>query len=541
MWEEKEKSESWEREWLKKTGRDYPPGVKELADKLGMTVEQYREAMKKIGTPVWSAGAVAMAPKTIPAPVTTTVTVDVTIIKENNNYKGCITIWGGRFLAPKEWRNITSKLLKPFSPGQVVEGVVDVVNGKMTLKSVELRAVESTQPSVEPKEIEEMTTATTTSVLDGFYINDESRSVFNTVWKLSQTYPEVPQKVMIKGPSGYGKTALPFLFSQVAGLDYYRMNCANVRDPEEWFGFREARGGETVFIPSRFIELVTKGNVVIVLDEFNRIEPWLHNTLYPLLDDDAKTVVHDQEFKVGPGTIFVGTINTGWKYTGTFELDEALYNRFPFVLEMGPPPHAEEVSVLVKRTGIEFKTAQAVVKLANILRQSNVGCSTRSTLLISQQINAGMSLREAFEYSVVKRTPDDGKRKEVLDLINTNAGHHTPRKWPDDIFLAAGSASVTGEEPKESVRVPAFTFSKKEGASFNAVAFQQLLKKLPLEKTCSASEAADLAELIEKGIPVVVQMSREFTSEDPLVAEIRKVGMTARYHKTEQKERGVAQ
>lgn len=538
---EKEIAIRHEEEWLRKTGRAAPPAMKGLAELAGLTEEEYKEAMRKIGAVARgvASGPVPIVPTVPPLPIT--VKVDVLITKTNGGYKGLIVNWGGTVLDPKDWKDVTFKGLKPFAPGQTVEGVVKMVNGVMSLESAKLAALN--YPSNEQKEkVEEMSaeTTVTSSITDGFYISDEARAVFNTIWRMSRNSPEQPVKAMMVGGSGYGKTALPFLFSQVTGLDFYRMNCANIRDPEEWFGYREARGGETVFIPSTFIKLVEKGNAVIILDEFNRLEPWLHNTLYPLLDDDAKTVVHDQEFKVGPGTIFVGTINTGYKYTGTFELDEALFNRFPIVLEMGPLPHAEEVTVLVKRTGVDHKLAQAIVKLANILRQSEVGCSTRSTLLISQKIQAGMTLREAFEFAVVKRTPVDGKRKEVIDLINSNAGVYAPRKYPDDIFAKLSTTAPSITEP-EAVKVPAFTFSKKEGSSFSVLAFQQLLKKLPLKETITASEASDLGELIEKGIPVIVQMSREFSSDDPLVEEIRKVGMTARYHKTYQQKRGVAE
>ena len=153
------------------------------------------------------------------------------------------------------------------------------------------------------------------------------------------------------------------------------MNCATIRDPEEWFGFREAKDGSTVFIRSQFAKIIEAGNAVVVLDEFNRLEPWLHNTLFPLLDDDGATVVHDERFAIGEGVIVVGTINSGYKYTGTFELDEALMNRFEFILEVGPMPHAQEVQVLTKRTGVDAATAEQIVKMSNTLRQQEVICS----------------------------------------------------------------------------------------------------------------------------------------------------------------------
>jgi hypothetical protein len=171
--------------------------------------------------------------------------------------------------------------------------------------------------------------------LNGYFIDEETRRVFTTAHKMSVGNPDSAIKVMMVGPSGYGKTTVPKLFAQATGMNFYRMNCATVRDPEEWFGYREAVDGSTKFFRSEFAKAIEAGNLVVVLDEFNRLEPWLHNTLFPLLDDDGKTVVHDEEFKIGPNVIVVGTINSGYRYTGTFELDEALLNRFEFIIEVG--------------------------------------------------------------------------------------------------------------------------------------------------------------------------------------------------------------
>lgn len=282
----------------------------------------------------------------------------------------------------------------------------------------------------EPSEIE--------TLLKGYYISPEMRLAFTTANTMSKTLPEKAVKLMMIGPSGYGKTTLPYLFSRVTQMGFYRMNCATVRDPEEWFGYREARDGSTYFIRSEFIKLVEAGNLVVVLDEFNRLEPWLHNTLFPLLDDDGKTIVHDETFCIGPNVIVVATINNGYRFTGTFELDEALMNRFDFVLEVRAMPRVEEVNVLVNRVGIDKEDARKIVAAAAELRNMDVVCSTRTTLLIARMIMSGMSLREAFESSVVRRISRDEsasmERKKVVDYLNVQFGIFSDREVDGDVF-----------------------------------------------------------------------------------------------------------
>ena len=351
--------------------------------------------------------------------------------------------------------------------------------------------------------------------MSDYYISPEARLVFNTAFGMSQNNPSRAVKIMMIGKSGLGKTTLPKLFAERAGMGFMRMNCASIRDPEEWFGFREAREGSTVFIKSHFAQAIEQGNMVVVLDEFNRLEPWLHNTLFPLLDEDGRTVVHDQEFRIGLNVIVVGTINTGYRYTGTFELDEALGNRFHLFLELVPPPPPKEAEVLISRHGIQADFAHKIVKAATLLREKEVNCSTRSTLDIAALVMGGMTLREAFEYVVVKRIPEDvggvNLRKSIVDIINVQLGNLKPRRVEEDIFGGEGVVEkVTNQEPKiapsaEGIKVQLALFHDKseffpalniikhlrsvywEGESLTLSAANQMVKDLVAGKVVSGT------------------------------------------------------
>lgn len=256
-----------------------------------------------------------------------------------------------------------------------------------------------------------------------FFVSEHAMKVFLSAQRIMKAYPNTPVKIMVSGPSGYGKTSIAKLYADGNELNYLRMNCAMIRDPEEWFGHREARDGSTIFVQSRFIETVREGNVVIVLDEFNRLEPDLHNTLYPLLDHDAATFVYDQEFAVGPNTLFVATINTGREYTGIFELDAANMNRFDLFLEVGVIPQTHEIDILMNRFPITLGTATEIVKLAAKIRSTiDVHCSIRTTLAVAKIVATGMSVKDAFEVSMLHRIKEDLElgttgRKELIDII----------------------------------------------------------------------------------------------------------------------------
>lgn len=355
----------------------------------------------------------------------------------------------------------------------------------------------------------------------GYHISNEARTILTTAARLSAKHPKQAVKVMMVGQSGYGKTTLPWLLAQATEKKFYRMNCGSVRDPEEWFGYREARAGNTVFIRSELMKLLEAGDCVVVLDEFNRLEPWLHNTLFPLLDHDGKTTVHDEVFTLGEGVIIVSTINTGYKYTGVFELDEALFNRFHFILEVGALKPEEEVKVLMERhpSGLNLGTAEKIVKVANTLRQNDIVCSTRSTLDIAMMCTVGMDLRSAFETVVIKRIPVDSAgnslRKKAIDLINPTLGVYEPKPQIDDIFgLVEGSKPVgVAEEKKQSSpdAVALLSLRSKSKAEFLEVNLLQQLRKLEMVEptpTLSLVEAKYVLNRIAKGEEVTLALAK---------------------------------
>lgn len=264
-----------------------------------------------------------------------------------------------------------------------------------------------------------------------YFVSKEAKLIFRTAYNMLLSDPSAPVKVLFKGESGYGKTTIVEEAAKFLKLDIFRFNCASIRDPLDWYGFNEVKtviidgkpSPETNFRHSDLAQVMAKGNVIIILDELNRIEPSLHNSLLPILDDSGETLVQGHNFAVGKNVMFVGTINEGSKYTGTFPLDEAITNRFELTCEVKALPHDEEVKVIRSRySQIEEEAADLIVKVANILRESEYTCSTRVTLAIAKMFVSGLTLRQAFEFAVTKRIPDlqeyIPERKAVCELLN---------------------------------------------------------------------------------------------------------------------------
>lgn len=243
-------------------------------------------------------------------------------------------------LVKSSWE-FSNRKFKNFDNGELVVATFRISQtGRRFLLNVRPHDLEAVRETEEP-EIERI------EVIDGFYYPPAVKRVFTLANEVAKKEGMIT--LLMVGPSGYGKTTFPKRFAEKTGRNHIRVNCAAIRDPEEWLGFREAKDGTTVFEPTEFARAMQQGHSVIVLDEINRLEPWLHNTLFPLLDDDRATVVHNQRFEVAADTIFVLTLNQGVEFTGTFELDQAFINRVQATIHVGPPPEQHEVEVLCQR------------------------------------------------------------------------------------------------------------------------------------------------------------------------------------------------
>jgi midasin (ATPase involved in ribosome maturation) len=221
------------------------------------------------------------------------------------------------------------------------------------------------------------------------------------------------------------------------------MDCANLKEPRDWFGYKTAENGRVSWVESLFDRAVSKGNVVILLDEITRTPPMVLNTLMPLLDDRRFTYLEEKGsvLRVGPGTYFFATMNEGVGYSGTMNLDFAIKDRFTRVIEMDFLKPEDEQNLLVKRTGVDEKSAKDLVDIANQIRSKSRGMEN----LFSSSISTRQLLQAAFDYNaggpgtltytIVNHFNADGavksERYSVLTMIQGKFGALSPEAKVD--------------------------------------------------------------------------------------------------------------
>ncbi len=215
-----------------------------------------------------------------------------------------------------------------------------------------------------------------------YIINKQIENLFSI---LETSSKKCPQNVNLIGPHGCGKTELAIQFAARHGRPLLIMDCANLREARDWFGYKSAREGTVFWHESQFVRAVQSGGHVILLDEINRANPNLLNTLMPILDARRFTYLEEKGDKivVGPGTVFFASMNEGAGYTGTSALDRAIRDRFPRAVELTYLGETDEVKLLVNRTGVSKDIAGRLVQMANKIRQDSTGLTATLTESLS--------------------------------------------------------------------------------------------------------------------------------------------------------------
>jgi MoxR-like ATPase len=266
---------------------------------------------------------------------------------------------------------------------------------------------------------------------DSYFITPDIESLFKRINALSS---KEPQRTMLTGQHGAGKTEMAMQFAARFKKPMLIMDCANLKEPRDWFGYKTILNGEIVWHESQFDRAVSAGDHVILLDEINRVHPSVLNTLLPLLDARGFTYLEEKGdcIRVGNGTVFFATKNEGAGYTGTTSTDLALSDRFSRTVEVQYLVKAKEVELLMTRTGIAKTDATKLVDIATQIRKKSVGVgsafsmgfSTRQLLAVAKDFN--LDGVDSLQFTMTNLFSSEGgtnsERAAVLQLIQGKFG-----------------------------------------------------------------------------------------------------------------------
>lgn len=221
--------------------------------------------------------------------------------------------------------------------------------------------------------------------------------------------------VMLRGPTGSGKTALANDYCAHTNQPYIRVNCSEGLDEFALMGhFVQAADGTTKWVEG-FLPIAMKHGLKLVMDEVNAVPEAVGVFLHGAMDFGQISIPwnDNEQVQAAPGFMVIGCINPPERYAGMKEMNTASLSRYRMVIDVDYAKFDKEVEILTQQSGVNNReAAQQLVRLGNDIRMTvengemETDLSTRN-LIDALSFTEDMSLAEAVRLCIVSRFPAD--------------------------------------------------------------------------------------------------------------------------------------
>ncbi|MCL4107906.1 UNVERIFIED_CONTAM: hypothetical protein GTU68_001223 [Idotea baltica] len=253
---------------------------------------------------------------------------------------------------------------------------------------------------------------------DAFYLETGKEiDIFERAWKT-----QLP--LLIKGPTGCGKTRFVRHMAQRLGRDLITVSCNEDTSATDLLGRHLLLGGETRWSDGPVTSSVRKG-AILYLDEIAEARSDAIVVVHSITDDRRELFLDrtGEALRATPEFMVVASYNPGYQQSMR-ELKSSTRQRF-VALQFDFPDPEQEAKVLIHESGCEPAIAKSLVKIATKARSLTElalldPVSTRLLVDAAKLIASGLPPRLAGHVAIAEPVSDDpdtvAALKQIIDL-----------------------------------------------------------------------------------------------------------------------------
>lgn len=230
--------------------------------------------------------------------------------------------------------------------------------------------------------------------------------------------------ILLKGPTGCGKTRFVRHMAERLGLELITVSCNEDTSATDLLGRHLLLGGETRWVDGPVTRAVRNG-ALLYLDEIAEARSDAIVAIHSITDDRREIFLDrtGETLHAGPSFICVASYNPGYQRSMK-ELKPSTRQRF-VGLNFGFPTQDLEVDIVRHESGVDEKTARALVSIAHKTRDLSElalleSVSTRLLVDAGKLIAGGLPPRLASHAAIAEPITDDADAlvaiKHVIDL-----------------------------------------------------------------------------------------------------------------------------